>query len=91
MGRKRRRRGHLPMDMLDATGEADQSRRPDQEDGLKCCDLLRGLEHLPGEKMVPLLPVRPSVPPATAGETYLTADPGPAWTRVRLSEICTSS
>jgi RNA polymerase sigma-70 factor (ECF subfamily) len=49
MGRKRRRRGRLPMDMLDATGEADQSRRPDQEDGLKCCDLLRGLEHLPGE------------------------------------------
>jgi RNA polymerase sigma factor (sigma-70 family) len=50
MSRIRRRRVRLPMDMLDATGEAEQSRRPDQEDGLQYCDLLRGLEHLPGEQ-----------------------------------------
>src|ERR1700735_4688762 len=34
VGRKRRRRVRLAMDMLGASGEADQSRRPDQQDGL---------------------------------------------------------
>jgi RNA polymerase sigma-70 factor, ECF subfamily len=50
MSRMRRHRVRLPMDMLDATGEAGQGRCPDQKDGLQCCDLLRGLEHLPGEQ-----------------------------------------